>query len=81
MQEYKFPSRYDGYLLATAIIWGTGFPVAKFIYREISPLAFLAVRDTFAVAAVWALVWLRGAHEPWRPLTRTEFWKLLAGGW
>ena len=80
MEEYRFPSRYDGYLLATAFIWGTGFPVAKIIYRDLSPLAFLAVRDTFALATVWVLVWLRGAREPWRPMARRELWKLLGWG-
>ena len=80
MQEHRFPSRYDAYLLLTALIWGVEWPVIKLLYREIPPLAIIALRAVVGFLALLLLVKLRGDREPWRPMSPGECARAMGWG-
>lgn len=56
----------DALLAGMVLIWGVNFIVLKAVMREITPLAFNAVRFVLGSAAVLAVAWLRGAARPAR---------------
>ncbi|MGB3903364.1 MAG: EamA family transporter [Anaerolineae bacterium] len=70
-------TRTDVLVLCVVVIWAATFSVVKIGLREISPLAFAAVR--FSSAAVMLLIWVWVAEG--RPIIKREdwFWVILVG--
>lgn len=70
-------TRTDMLVLCVVVIWAATFSVVKVGLREISPLAFAAVR--FSGAALLLLVWVWVAEG--RPIIKREdwFWVFLVG--
>ena len=56
----------DILLSVMVLVWGVNYIVIKAALRELSPLAFNAVRFTIAGASVAAIAWARGAARPAR---------------
>jgi drug/metabolite transporter (DMT)-like permease len=62
--------RTDLLVLGSLVIWAVGFSVAKYGLREISPLAFAALR--FLASAAIIVVWVWTAEG--KPVIRREDW-------
>ncbi|MCS6935944.1 MAG: DMT family transporter [Candidatus Bipolaricaulota bacterium] len=65
-------------LLMVVGIWGTNFILMKWVFREISPLAFNAVRMTIAALAL-GLVWVWRERGSWR-ISATDWLRLWGVG-
>ncbi len=51
-------------MLALVVVWGVNFPIVKLAFRELSPMAFNAVRFAGATAFLLLVLWWRGGATP-----------------
>ncbi len=63
----------DGLLLSVVTVWGFNFSIIKFVYRDINPLAFNALRFTVASIAMILLMKWRGISFRVDPEDRPAF--------
>lgn len=56
----------DALLAVMVLVWGVNYVVLKFVFREISPLAFNGVRFTLAAGTLAVVAWASGAKLPSR---------------
>lgn len=63
----------DGLLLSVVTVWGFNFSVIKFVYRDIHPLAFNALRFVVASTAMLLLMKWRGSSFHVDPEDRPAF--------
>jgi drug/metabolite transporter (DMT)-like permease len=66
----------DVMLSCMVLVWGVNYIVIKAAMREITPLAFNAVRFALAAATVALIAWLHGAKRP----TRADLGRLVLLG-
>jgi drug/metabolite transporter (DMT)-like permease len=59
-------SRTDLLLLVMVLVWGVNYIIIKAVLREVTPLAFNAVRFSLAAIALASIAWLRGSPMPSR---------------
>lgn len=59
-------------LVVVSLLFGGNYVVAKYAFREVSPLTLMAFRVTGAALLLGALVRLRGASGPRTPFTRRD---------
>ena len=67
----------DGFLLATAIIWGVNIPVFKQAVGVLDQWVFNALRLTLATVTLGICAWIEFKFQPRRYLARLSRWRLI----